>query len=162
MTDNTLVQLSIHCPRLQALVNLHCAWFCTRFCKHMSFYLCSCMTLNPVCCSRDSPCHIASWSQMMASELWAAVPVAKSASLWWSWTTAPSSLMWHWSTWRAATGWNALSSTTVSKSPALASNASGLVEKAVVRIRSSLGSVTYWDHFCSVMCDLVLSQKHKL
>lgn len=72
-----------------------------------------------------SLCPTASSSQMMASGHWAVVPVVKSTSRWWSWTTAPLSRMWPWSTWRTAIAWSALSSTTVNKSPGLASNASG-------------------------------------
>lgn len=63
----------------------------------------------------------------MALEPWAAALVAKSASRWWNWITAPSSPTWLWSTWKAAIGWNALSSMTVSKSRGLASNAFGSV-----------------------------------
>lgn len=42
MTDNTLVQLSIHCPRLQALVNttyMLCVSFCTSSRIHTEPYL---------------------------------------------------------------------------------------------------------------------------
>lgn len=123
VTDNTLVQLSIHCPRLQALVNLH-----------LQLRYCSTVQSQPLFNHRvvlyvpDSPCPTASWSQTMASELWAAVHVAKSASLWWSWITAPSSLIWPWSILRAAIVWSASNSTTVSRSPGLASNGSGSVD----------------------------------
>lgn len=56
VTDNTLVQLSIHCPRLQALVTIYRYSFLVLY-KLQNAYGAS---FYPACCSPCSRCHTVS------------------------------------------------------------------------------------------------------